>query len=448
MGRTMLRALAIVAVAAGVCAGAGCTSHVIRMRDARAAFVGGDLAAADRLIAARLEQWGSDADVLALDRAMVALADGRPEECERLLRQVRDRFEAHAEADAAESAWSLLTDDEERAYAGDDHEQVLLRVMLALANLVQDGDDAEAYSLQAVATQEAIMQRTRREDGSRPQAAWQQVAMAPYLRGALREATHRDYDDAGRHFTTVVAWQPDFRAGRAHVARATRGIHSPRGHGVVHVVALVGHGPIKVEVAEVPSTVAMMLAGEMLAAGAGTSLTPMVAPVKVPRVVAVPAAVGTVQVGIGAWVAGHTETVTDVSRLALARQQALLQETVARAVVRRTLKKGAMLGAKQGLGAAPGSLPSLAVDVAGIAWEATENADTRCWSLLPDTIQVARFELPAGEHELLLQPLDHSRGPRGGTVAQRVTVADGRDTFVVLRVLDTGLVGRPLTGPR
>lgn len=448
MGRTMPRVLVIVAVAAAVCGGAGCTSHVLRMRDARAAFAGGDLAEADRLIAARLGQWGSDPDVLALDRALVALADGRPEECERLLRQVRDRLEARAEADATESAWSLLTDDEERAYVADDHEQVLLRVLLALANLVQDGDDAEAYTLQAVATQAALVEQTGPDDAGRQPAAWRQVAAAPYLRGVLREATHRDHDDAGRHFATVAAWQPDFRAGPAHLARAARGVHSQRGHGVVHVVALVGHGPIKVEAAELPSTVAMVLAGEMLAAGAGTPLTPTLAPVKVPRVVAVPSAVGTVQVAAGAWVAGHTETITDVSRLALARQESLFQETVARAVVRRTLKKGAMLGARQGLGAAPGSLPGLAVDVAGIAWEAAERADTRCWSLLPDTIQVARLELPVGDHELVLQPLDRSRGPRGAAVAQRVTVADGRDTFLVLRVLDTGVVGRPLTGPR
>jgi len=42
----------------------------------------------------------------------------------------------------------------------------------------------------------------------------------------------------------------------------------------------------------------------------------------------------------------------------------------------------------------------LAVDLAGVAWEATESADTRCWGLLPDQIQVLRVELPAGRHEI------------------------------------------------
>lgn len=442
MPGAMLRVIAIVSVATGLCSGTGCMSHVLRMRDARAAFGGGDCAAADRLIAAQLER-GGDAHVLELDRAMVALADGRPVECERLLRQVRDRLDHLEQEDPAESAWSLLTDDRQRAYAGEDYERILLRVMLAVANLVQDGDDAEAYSLQALAEQESVLHAAPQDPGGR-QANWQRVAVASYLRGILREATHRDYDDAARHFATVVAWQPDFRPGRRHLHRATRGVHSRQGHGVVHVVALVGQGPIKVEVAEMPSTAALLLAGQMLAASAATPVPPTVTPVKVPRVVTVPSAVATVQVAVGDWVAGRTETITDVSQLALAWQEAALPEIVARAVVRRTLKKGALVSARQCLGMARGGLPALAVDAAGVAWEATETADTRCWSLLPATIQVARMELPTGTHEILIQPIDHGQRPRGAAVSQPVEVADGRDTFVVLRVHDSGIVGRPL----
>jgi hypothetical protein len=47
-------------------------------------------------------------------------------------------------------------------------------------------------------------------------------------------------------------------------------------------------------------------------------------------------------------------------------------------------------GVKQGLGLNSG-LPAVALDVAGIAWEAAERADTRCWSLLPDRIEVLRL---------------------------------------------------------
>jgi hypothetical protein len=55
------------------------------------------------------------------------------------------------------------------------------------------------------------------------------------------------------------------------------------------------------------------------------------------------------------------------------------------------------------------------------------------------------MELPAGAHEILIQPVDHAQLPCGAAVSQPVHVDDGRDTFVVLRVHDTGLAGSPLT---
>ena len=423
----------------------GCAAHVHRMADARTAFGRGDLEAANMLIAAEHDRGGPDADVLALDMAMVALADGRPDETERLLRRVRDRFDTLEEADAAETAWSALTDDTARGYAGEDHEKVLLRAMLALANLVQDGDDAEAYSLQVSEKQREIVLASRREDGSNPKAAYQQVALAPYLRGILREATHRHYDDAARHFAAVVDWRPEFRPGPTQHTRARGGIHSPRGHGVVHVFALVGDGPFKAEAVEMPSSMALAIAGGMLADGPGVAVPPTLAPVKVPQVVVTPSLVAAIDVAMGDWTAGRTETITDVSDMARRQQEAVRPETVARAVARRTAKKAAVFGTKRGLGLADGSLPAVAMDVAGVAWEASERADTRCWSLLPDTIQVLRLELPVGTHRLLLQPRDRQGLPVGAGVERTVTVADGRDTHVVVRANAAGIVGRAVT---
>ena len=43
---------------------------------------------------------------------------------------------------------------------------------------------------------------------------------------------------------------------------------------------------------------------------------------------------------------------------------------------------------------------NLGVDLLGVAWEASERADTRCWALLPDQIQVLRVELPAGQQRV------------------------------------------------
>jgi hypothetical protein len=422
----------------------GCMTHMVRLQPVRTAFQQGDVAEADRLIALELEQQGSEEDLLLLDRAMVTLADGRPADAERMLRRVRDSFD-HLEAESpAEDAWSMLSDDGARAYHGEDYEKVLVRAMLAISNLVQDGDDAEAYSLQIADKQRSIVAAAAQPDGTNPKAAYKQVPLAPYLRGVIREETHRDYDDAARHFQQLVDWQPDFGPGRGHLMRAVGGSHSRRGHGVVHVFALVGHGPFKAEVEEMPTSTSLLIADQLLSTQLGTTLPPTVAPIKVPRIVAAPGAAGSVQVAIGDWAAGQTETITDVSQMAVGQCEALRPYCLARAVARRTAKKGTIYGFKQGLGMREG-LPSLALDVAGIAWEASENADTRCWSLLPDRIQVLRLELPVGSHTLLLRPLDRQGQPLGQTVPQTITVADGRNSYLLLQATDAGLVGRPLT---
>ena len=434
----LLRACCIVATVVA----SGCATHMVRLQPVRTAFLRGDLTEADRLVAEEIDARSED-DLLLLDRAMIALADGRPADAERMLRQARDGLDRVEEESDAETAWSMLADDQVRAYAGEDYEKVLVRAMLALTNLVQDGDDAEAYSLQVIDKQRQIVAAAAQPDGTNPKAAYQQVALAPYLRGILREETHRHYDDAARSFQLVTAWQPEFRQGPSHLARATAGTHSRPGHGVVHVFALVGHGPFKAEAEEVPTSTSLLIADQILSTQLRSTLPPTVAPIKLPRIVAAPGIAGTVQVGIGDWAAGQTETITSVSQMALRQQEALLPWQLARAVARRTVKKGTIFGVKQGLGMQDG-LPSVALDLAGVAWEAAESADTRCWTLLPDRIQVLRLELPAGTHTLALRPLGHDGQPLGEPVAQSVTACDGRNSYLLTRVGDAGFIGPPL----
>jgi hypothetical protein len=79
------------------------------------------------------------------------------------------------------------------------------------------------------------------------------------------------------------------------------------------------------------------------------------------------------------------------------------------------------------------------MDVGGIVWEAAESADTRCWGLLPDRIQVLRLELPPGEHVVGLRadagfvpPAENQRSVR---------IADGRNTYVLATLVDVRLSG-------
>jgi hypothetical protein len=437
--RAMFRAWLLLTLAL-----AGCSTYGQRVEQVRAEFYSNQLAAASAAASEARQKQRAGTDVFQLDQALIELAAGHAAQSEKLLREVRDRFDSLEGPAAGEAALSYLTDDNRRAYSGEDYEKVLIRAFLALGNLLEGGGDAEAYSLQLIDKQEQIVAAAAKPDQENPKANYQRVALAPYLRGVLREATHHDYDDAERSYTSVVSWQPQFQSGRVDLARATSGAHSRPGHGVVYVFALTGRGPHKIEAVEVPSTAALLVAGEIVSAVGQQTVAPNVAPVKVPLVVAQHSRVRTIGVGAGNQPLGTTETITDVTQLAVQQYQAIYPQVIARAIARRCLKKGALYGAKQATGVQKGSLTGLAYDLAGIAWEASESADLRCWSLLPDKIQVLRVELPAGEHDLSLCPLGAANAPLAPAATRRIAIADGCNTYVLANFPDGPLVGQVL----
>jgi hypothetical protein len=117
---------------------------------------------------------------------------------------------------------------------------------------------------------------------------------------------------------------------------------------------------------------------------------------------------------------------------------------LARAVVRRVVKNGLILGTKEVVGQDRNSPLNIGLDVLGLAWMAAESADTRCWGLLPEKIQVLRIELPAGDHQVTLQPSTHY-GPAGSEEHQLVNIANGRNTYLLANFPDMRLVGKILT---
>ncbi|HJT35488.1 MAG TPA: hypothetical protein VJ783_25905, partial [Pirellulales bacterium] len=428
---------------------AGCATHERRLLAVRDSFYAGDLPGASAALEAGLKRDRRDREVLLLEQSMVELAAGNPKACEQTLRSVRDRFDYLEQASLGESALAMLTDDTRKSYSGEDYEKVLIRAMLSLANLLGDGQDAAAYALQVADKQQQIIQAAGPPgpDGQNPKLAYKQVALGPYLHGLIREATHANYDDVARASAMVVSWQPGFAYGRGDLERARHGRHSSPGHGVLYVFALVGRGPYKEQVFAMPTTVSLLIADRILSATNQYSLPPTIAPVKVPRIVIPPNPITRIGVSVDQRPAGATDTITDVGRMALEQHQAIYPTIVARAVARRVVKKGVVFGAKEAMGANQRTLTSVALDVAGVAWEATEAADTRCWGLLPDKIQVLRLELPSGSHQIGLAPLS-PYGAAGPSSTVTVTIVDGRNTYLLANFPSAALVGRIVTNQR
>jgi hypothetical protein len=372
----------------------GCASHADWLRDLRTDFYAGDLGRCEGIIDKRLQN-KRDADVFKLDRALVELTAGRPKECESLLREVRDRFDYLEQTSASEHMLAALTDDQRIGYAGEDYEKVLIRVFLALANLLSDGEDASAYGQQVVEKQQQIIDNGADESGDNPKVHYKQLAIGAYIHGLLREETHTNYDDAERAYERVVEWSPEFRAGVDDLERSRSGRHSEPGNGVLYVFALVGRGPYKEEVAEVPTSAALLIADRIISQTAAHSVPPTLAPIKLPRVVLTRNEITAVEVRCNGRHSGTTETIANIGQLAVEQYSAIYPRVMARAIARRVMKKGVVFAGKEAIHA-DNPLVELALDAGGVVWEATESADTRCWGLLPDKIQVLRLELAAG----------------------------------------------------
>ena len=427
----------------------GCATHFDRVQPIRMAFFDGNLAAADEQLEKQLKKHKRERDVLLLDKAVIELAAGRPKDAERLLRQVRDRFDELEGADPAKEVASMLTDDQVRPYAGEDYEKVLIRALLSISNLMSDGGDAGAYALQVVQKQQEIMEAVEdkyKEEEQSPVLAYKQVALGPYIRGMLAEESPLTLNDAVRARVQVAKWEPNFRDAQSDLQRCQHEVPMHPGNGALYFFALVGRGPVKQETAEVPTQAALLVADRIFDAVGKRNVTPTLAPVKIPQVVNFVPVADCISVTVDGHFVGKTATLVDIGEMAVRQQQAHYPAIIGRAVARRVIKKGILYAAEELTNVEKGSLLSLGVMAAGVAWEASESADTRCWGLLPDTIQVFRIELPAGQHSITLRP-SQRQGDFGTPASTKITVREGRHTYLLANLPTSQFVGQLLSSP-
>jgi hypothetical protein len=426
-----------------LCAFCGCmATHLQKVEVPHALYARGELDQAAENLTKQLKRPGYRKDVLKLDLATVELARGNADAAESLLREVRDRLDEHSQSDVMESATMLMTDDASRAYAGTGYEQVMVRVLASLTNLMRDGGDAEAYSLQAIEHQRLLAERAGEGGVSVPQGLFQPVAVAPYLRGVLRENTYHDYDDATRAYQMVAAICPQFQLAAADIQRASEGMHSYPDHGVLYVFALVGRGPVREPKPATVTSDALLVADRIVSAIGRTALPPTIAPVMIPTVVIPFGEALSVTVSVNGQPLARTETITDVGQLAIDTDEAERPRVIARAVSRRVLKKAAVYAAKEGSGVRH-PLADLGMMAAGVAWEAVERCDTRCWGLLPREIQVARLELPVGDHEIGVSAVSPYHPWGTPQMSTPVRITNGRNTYLIAIAPDDRVIAAP-----
>ena len=442
----------VVAFATIGCGLVGCTSRYAERLDAirRDFYEYGDVSRARDNLEKQLKHASKkERDPLELNAASLALSSGDVEEAKRKLIEVRDRFDELESKTAQKTSESLLqywTDDNIVSYEGEDYEKVMIRVYLTIADLLGSGEDSKAYAHQIAALQDKIVRNGEfdnpQKKGERinPKAVYPRVPFGPYLEGLVWEETYTDSAEAARCYEKVVKWRPQFRQGKEDLLRAQTSVHSQPGNGRLYVFAFVGRGPRKEQINAEVTQFALLVADQIFSATNQYSVPPTIAPVPIPALVVEEPYVACVGLDVDGKNVGATETLADVNEMAIKQYEATKDELIARAVVRRVVKKGAIYVAKEAGRVNP--WVGLAADVGGVVWEATETADTRCWGLLPAKIQVLSVELPAGEHRLTFYPGNRKGERVGETLSRTVTISANRNAYALVTFPDREPIGR------
>ncbi len=441
----MLRATLTTAL--GLCL---CACATDPMEPVAAAYSAGEYASArDQLLALRKSD-GSNAHLYGLELGVVHQALSDPKASVSVLRKSRDTMDRLAEGSYTDWLASTFLDDSSTTYPGADYEHVMVRALLALSDLMAGGHDAFAYALQVRQKQQEIIRTFDSGDGSNPKQTYKLVVFGNYLRAIMSEEDARDRSEARREFKIVRELAPDFAYGADDLERVTNGRFAEKGNGVVHILAMVGRGPRRVELREEPTAAAMGFAQVLIAKKNRKYPTPMFVPLPIPGLVFHDDNPEKVAVFAGGKRLGETAVLTDVEATARAEFRAMKPWILARAVIRRLIKVAAVEGGKAAVDhnrkhkkgteeTGKTDLLQIGFGVLGNLWAATETADLRCWNLLPASFQVLRLEFPEGVHDITVRPL------RGGKLTGqprnvRVRVVAGYNTYVaaIVPTLDGG----------
>jgi hypothetical protein len=418
---------------------AGCTSHAERIAGFRESWGSGNYVAAEQCIDQLIAEDTSVAVevvakthaldpsivsskgntyLLLLEKAMTRLALGDPATSVKVLLKARDELDKHYSTTFGDQ-FKGLADDESMAYAGADYEHIMVRVLLAVVDLLIGEGDAYAYSLQVGEKQEEIINSDYGEAKNNyyPRRQYQRVAIGAYVQGMIQEA-NLDTSEAALAYKRGLSYSAGNPALVSSLQRTESGKYAPDGCGVLHVFYLAGRGPHLDQTTSEPMNSAVQLAAVGMAL-AGSAAQLGQAPIPVPTVVVNDPNVPPLSVDTDGNPPVQTVTILDVNMVATQQLAANMPGIEARALVRRAVKGVAGAAVEQSMGGVEGMLAGMFTTM---ALTAGERAETRNWVSLPAQIQVARVAMPEGDRRVSFGP-----GMEG-----KVKITRGRDSYAVV----------------
>lgn len=379
----------------------------------------------DHALAIAEQQDSAHEDVLAsLNKGMLRRMTGDYEQSNRFFEIAKQQIKALYGVSVSEQAGALIVNDTMRGYEGDRYEQVLLHAYMAMNYIqLEDFDSARVEMLQA----DIKMQ----EWGEQPE----EDPFVRYLSGMIYEAL-------GEKDQALVSYRKAKEAYKLTGDKQGLGIPAtlkkdllrllaeqgldnelkllqkefklddfkpesiPEGYGELVVVVNSGLAPIRSAASIVTST-----GGEIV--DTVKVSVPQYLPSKQPY---------SVRLTTDRTVSASLEPVENVDALARAALDDDMPLIMTRAIARAVVKHKSQKEVEKRGGAMMGFLATVANIV-------SEQADTRSWTTLPQTIQLTRLRLPVGMNNIKVEIYTAS-GTLVDTIERKVQVKSGKSVFL------------------
>ncbi len=406
-----MRGWGVLALASVLFVSSGCAGdYVARTRGVRSAYQQGDYSRAlESLEAATREGPQQDQLLVLMDKGMVLHAAGQWAESNAVLEEAERLSEQLDSVSVSEEAATLVTNERQRAYRGEDFEKLMISVLQAL-NYVELGDD-EAAMVEVRQVNDRLEKMIAEE-----KKPYEQLAIARYLGGVIRE-DQRDWDSAYIDYAKAYEIASRKEALAEPLLRLARKV----GRDDMYEELLakypdVPHAPLAPDEGQLVVVVEAGLSPEKQrssrSSGDGGGLIEV--PVYRTRGLAAP-----VNVALEGQ-STQAVTVTSLADVAVVH----LDDRIGRLLAKQIAGVAVKAGVAAGVGALTKS------DELGVLTFLVLNAmnapDLRSWLSLPAEFQVARFRVSAGSHTVRVTSW-------GRTTEHPVEVKPGRIGVLVVR---------------
>jgi len=401
----------------------GCATYGQKTQSMRSNLLSGQIAAARDLV----EQMPNDDDALIeLNKGMLRRMTGDYQASNQVFEQAKKRIDELYGVSVSEQVGAVTVNDTLRAFQGDRYEQVLLNAYMAL-NYIQLGD------LDAARVEMMQADVKMREWGEQPE----EDAFVRYLSGIIYEMLGEDdqalvsyrqayevyrssHDRIGLEAPLIVKkdllrllasqrlWDEYKQLKNEFGLKDFKALKTGNGYGEVIIVLGNGLAPQREEnaIQTFSDEISNMVRIALPAYKQGPAVLPR----------------ARMQVDGKQLELETVENIDALARSALSNDIAII---TARALARAVIKYKAQKEVEDKQGGLAGFLMT-------VTNMATERADTRSWTTLPQQIEVGRLLLPEGQHQISIQMVN-AAGNVVDTIQQTVTVKSGKRQLLAQR---------------